>query len=647
MLDRLFKITVFVVGILAGSMVLVAAAQVDGDSTVVKTDEDGLMYIVYDSSGSMWGELEDKSRKYEAGRSALSALLDTDLGGREIAFRAYGHREKADCRDSELIVPFSTQGAAKPKIKDAVANIRPTGKTPISYSLREALKDFDGRAGDILLISDGIETCDIDPCELMREWQASNVNIRVHVVGVGLTEFEREAMACIAKTSGGKYFDADSAEGFVEALTEASVAIEKPAASEELETGDASPMEPAARYALIIKGVDETGRVFRLTGKYSKDGEDLGVITSTGRHGVDGVGDYEVEVGALLQDGTAYKPVKMPVSVKEPGDTVVEVLVTRPAVVSAKFVENGEGHPGSFVKAYQNGVEVFGFRSFDEALARPGEYEFRAEPNNDNKLSLTEPLVEGEHTELVFDLTTTIGFYIEFVLPDGEIFRRGSELWRDGERVYKVFGSRNPTTIIPGVYELRADDQNLPLTPVEIDLTEDGKTYQVPIKAGWIKIHYNPSEFDYVGNKPPTNAFLESLDRGNSKYSRVDVPIPVKPGRYQVNPRTEKGFMDPIEVTVANNETVDVAFTPKPVGELVVNFMPSDKWTREPDRSSVYALDGQRIIKGYMVPGRALKFAPGRYRVVGGGTGGSDAVEQEVVVTAHVTTTVTLKHKDD
>ena len=125
----------------------IAQTQPAGDSsTVVKTGADGRIYVVYDSSGSMWGELADKSRKYEAGRTALSTFLETDLGGREVAFRAYGHREKADCRDSELIVPFSPLDVAKPKINDAVANIRPMGKTPINYSLREASKDFDGHA---------------------------------------------------------------------------------------------------------------------------------------------------------------------------------------------------------------------------------------------------------------------------------------------------------------------------------------------------------------------------------------------------------------------------------------------------------------------------------------------------------------------
>ena len=264
--------------------------------------------------------------------------------------------EKADCRDSELIVPFSPLDVAKPKINDAVANIRPYGKNAINYSLREALKDFDGQAGDILLISDGIETCDVDPCELMREWQSSNVNIRVHVVGVGLTDVESEAMACIADTSGGKYFDADSAEGFTEALTEAGEAIEEP-------VGKPDPIEPAAKYALVLKGVDENGRTYRMSGSYTNGGEDTGAISSIGRHHIDGPGDYVVEAGPLLQDGTTYKPVKTSVTVSEPGDTVVEMLVTRPAIVSATFKENGEDHPGSYVTAYQNGKEAFGFRA--------------------------------------------------------------------------------------------------------------------------------------------------------------------------------------------------------------------------------------------------------------------------------------------
>lgn len=223
----------------------------------------GRVLIVYDSSNSMWGELSDKSRKYEAGRNALSTFLNTEFGARQIGFRAYGHRRKTDCRDSELVTPFSDAATAKASIEKAVTSILPTGKTPITYSLREGRKDFDSRAGDILLISDGIETCDIDPCTLMQEWQNSNVNIRVLVVGVGLTEIERSAMACIADVSGGKYFDADSADGFTEALNAASEAIDEPA-------GEPNPVDQGRGYALRIAAADDQGRSFIVIGQLLK-----------------------------------------------------------------------------------------------------------------------------------------------------------------------------------------------------------------------------------------------------------------------------------------------------------------------------------------------------------------------------------------
>ena len=88
-----------------GALVIGTTAHAEKPSG--ETNETERLLIAYDSSNSMWGELEDKSRKYEAGRTALSAFLETDLSDREIGFRAYGHRDKTDCRDSELIVPFA------------------------------------------------------------------------------------------------------------------------------------------------------------------------------------------------------------------------------------------------------------------------------------------------------------------------------------------------------------------------------------------------------------------------------------------------------------------------------------------------------------------------------------------------------------
>ena len=623
---------------LAGGLILSQALGQSGEDLVADPSAgDRQMLVIYDSSNSMWGELADSSRKYEAGRSALSNFLETETGSRRVGFRAYGHRQKSDCSDSELMVPFSRLDAARPQIRAAVDSIRPTGKTPITLSLRESLGDFDGQPGDILLISDGIETCDIDPCELMREWQAADINLRVHVVGVGLTDVERIAMSCIADTSGGQYFNADSADDLAVALGNAGEAID------EVQNGGGTPALEEQHFAFRIVATDDQSRTYIAKGKLFRNGAELGEVGSHQRNILEGPGDYMIEVGPLLSDGTVYKPVETSFTLEGSGEITVEVPVTRPAIVTARFTENGQEHRGSFVTAHQAEQEIFGFRAFDEVLARPGSYEFLAEPNADNKLSLNEVLVEGKHTELVFDLTRTIQFYVRYVLPNGETFRRGSELWRDGKKVYRVF-SGNPTTVQPGVYELRADDQNLPLTPVDIEIKTDGETIEVPIDAGWVTIGYAPSDFDYVGE--PDRAWLESLDRGNRKYARINTPVAVKPGRYRANPHTARGFFEPIDIDVSTNETVAAIFEPQPLGEIIVNYAPSDNWPKEPDRASVSALEEQTILSGYMSPGVAKKFLPGRYRVTGGGSSG-DAVSQDVVVTEHETVTVTLVHKLD
>jgi len=592
------------------------------------------VYIIYDSSNSMWGALDDGERKYEAADAALATFLETDFGDRNIALRIYGKNTANDCADTELAVPFAPASDAKAAITTAMRGVRPKGRTPIDRSLRAALADIGERKSDIILITDGIESCAADPCALMEEWRDKDVGIRVHVVGLGLDEMGKRAMTCVAETSGAKYYDAQSTDGLAEALSDAgdAVLVETEPSPE--------PIKQAQGFALRINATDEAGRSFIVKGALLKDGASVQEVFSNFRNPVEAAGEYEIEVGVVLRDGTLYKPVRAPAVISEPGVTTVDIRVTRPAILSARFVEDGEEVRGSNVTASQHGAEAFKFRAFDEVLARPGDYDFNAKPNADNDLTLAETLVEGEHTVLVFDVTKTIAFYVRFKLPNGETFKRGSELWRDGERVYKVFGSNNATTVRPGVYELRSEDQNLPLTPVEIEIKTDGETIEVPVDAGWVAISYAPSEFDYIGK--PNRAWIESLERGGKKYARLDTPIPVKPGRYRANPQTSKGFFDPVDIEVATNETAEAVFTPKPLGEIIVNYAPSDNYQKQPDRASVNPLDGQEFLNGFMRPGIAKKFLPGRYNVKPSSAAGEIA-PQEVTVIAGETTIVTLR----
>lgn len=89
----------------------------------------------------------------------------------------YGHRDKTSCQDVELLLPLGE--VSEQSVAAALANVTPTGKTPIAYSLGQAPDAFKGQpetAGcSIALISDGIETCDGDPCDVAARLAGSGI----------------------------------------------------------------------------------------------------------------------------------------------------------------------------------------------------------------------------------------------------------------------------------------------------------------------------------------------------------------------------------------------------------------------------------------------------------------------------------------
>ena len=618
--------------------------------THASAQERDSLYIIYDSSNSMWGELSDGSRKYEAGRSALANFLASRIPGRDLAFRAYGHNRRGDCRDSSLVVPFTSWTGASGAINDFANRIKPRGKTPINYSLREALKDFGERKGDILLISDGIESCDADPCALMQQWQNRGINLKVHVVGFGLKDYESQALACIASISGGSYFDANSAGGLVEALTEIRQVAAAPAPPVVKNTTGPVPPRVAPqvapqqapqveRYALRVVAVDERGRSFIAAGKLYKDNAEIGNAFTHRRMALDGPGRYRVEIGVVLADRSIYKPAGVDFEVKNGGETVVEVQVARPAIVTAEFTENEDPHRGSVVSAVQGGRTVFSLRPFDEVLARPGVYQFRTAPNKDNELSLTETLVEGEETVLNFDLAKTVRAFFTFRLGNGDLLKRNSALYSGGQRRYLVHANTG-VQARPGAYELHSDDPRAPLTPAQVVIPDrDGEVIEVPLAVGYLKVRYEAGA-DY--KTKPDRARIKSLDRRSEVNIRIDTSVPVAPGAYEINGWSGAGEFAPQRVDVSEGETVQVMLRPGAMGQVLVIYPPSDNYLTPPNRAHLKALDGQKSLNARA--GKPKKVATGRYQVEGWVTAGYFAPVQ-INVVAGQTTEVVLEPK--
>lgn len=175
-------------------------------TTLVKAQEPpqktNILFIV-DYSGSMqamWGD----DKKFNIAKKVLFNLADSIQHTNpniEIGVRVFGHqsyRTKNDCKDSKLEVPFAPNNAEN--IKAVFDKIVAQGNTPIAYSLIEATKDFptDSKAiNSIILITDGLENCEGNPCDAVVELKKKRVTINPYIIGLDIESNLIQDFECI------------------------------------------------------------------------------------------------------------------------------------------------------------------------------------------------------------------------------------------------------------------------------------------------------------------------------------------------------------------------------------------------------------------------------------------------------------------
>jgi Mg-chelatase subunit ChlD len=224
------RTTVMVVGLLAslGSAGVtmqphLALAQAEAETEVN-------VELVMDSSGSMGAETDTGEPRIDAAKRVLNQVIDAiplDRPELNVGFRVFGHLgdntesgRAESCQSSELTVPVD--GVNPEALREQVANYTPVGWTPIGLSLERAAADFpaasDTVTNAIILVTDGLETCDADPCATATVLKQSDAAITVYVVGLGLDAEELRITSCIAENSGGRIVGAQNADELSAAL---------------------------------------------------------------------------------------------------------------------------------------------------------------------------------------------------------------------------------------------------------------------------------------------------------------------------------------------------------------------------------------------------------------------------------------------
>ena len=525
--------------------------------TFLQAQETPPLYIIFDGSNSMWGELPDKSRKIGVAKEVFSNLNPSIFANREVALRLYGHRQAGKCDDIELAVPLQPADQAVNLMAERVNGVTPRGKTPITRSLTAALNDLGGGPGDILLISDGIETCDADPCELVQSWQENGTRIRVHVVGLGLTDDARGAMQCIAEASGTDYLDAENAEELSEAIVNTASNTPPP-------EGEPDPQPQSIRRDFNLRGLDANGNFVPVKGNLTAADGSVTEVQSNFRFVIE-PGSYTLVAGVPTVNGELYETRSKQIEVMAEGRTTATIEVPRPPQITMQFIEEGEEVRGSGVTTYQHGEEQFLLRPHDEYFILPGTYDFSTQLNQDNILEITETIEAGNDKVLVFEAVKTVR--VRFIVrPEGheEVVRVHQELLQNAEVKYWLHHG-NGGSIRPGVYTLRNADPHalLPYVISDIEITgeEDEQLHELTIPVGTAQISY------LFTGEPPSNdmrCWISRLDgEGNtiaqSRALQCDGrPLQMVAGQYQVDVWSRLGNFETTRFTVMTSETAIV-----------------------------------------------------------------------------------------
>lgn len=182
---------------------------------VVKTR----ILFVLDASGSMtntWGN----GNRFRASKSIISGLVDSlqKTPHLEMGLRVFGSMSPLnanDCKDTKLEAPIRANNAAT--IKTKLAGLKANGITPIAYALEQCANDFvysgEGYRNIVILITDGIESCNGNACEISKKLQAKGIFLQPFIIGLGLTKEAALTFECV-----GRYDDAQDEIGFRKSL---------------------------------------------------------------------------------------------------------------------------------------------------------------------------------------------------------------------------------------------------------------------------------------------------------------------------------------------------------------------------------------------------------------------------------------------
>ena len=555
--------------------------------------------LVLDASGSMWGQI-DGINKITIARDVVGDIVSDFPADQNLGFVTYGHRERGQCADIETLVEPAPGTAAE--IAGIVEGLNPRGMTPMTDAVvtaAQALRHTE-QAATVILVSDGIETCNPDPCAAARALEEAGVDFTAHVIGFDVRG-EADAllqMQCIAEETGGRFLTADNAQELNQALREVTAA---PASGSFTftanlggeEIGDetiwerpAAPLELPLLSGEVIWEISDTSFNMVQTGTANPFITDLPF------------GDYIVTVHSTAQDDFSQTEASLaldsarnvhaifpPITSQQP---TAQVFGPAQTLVGSAFTVSWEGEglaPRDYVTIVPADAEDGAYADYDRlenrtegelrAPAEPGLYEVRLQLDAGDRVLARTP-VEVVDAEVTVSASAQVVVGSAFpVTWQGEglhprdyitIVPAGSAdgTYADYDRMQDRSEGELRAPAEPGLYEVRlqldAGDRVLARTPVEVmdgNVSLDGPDRAragAEITLSWTgAIHPR----DYIAIVPGGTP-----DGEQSGYRRIQdedqatFTAPAEPGAYEIRYHLDRGdrvmARRPLEVLAAD-----------------------------------------------------------------------------------------------
>ncbi|MEI8232163.1 MAG: VWA domain-containing protein [bacterium] len=179
-----------------------------GESALDTTKVAHNVLIILDASGSM-----QTGGRMDIAKQAIKNYIARASSNTNIGLMIYGFKgsnstadKPVSCASAEVLSPI---GQVSPTTIDGLlATVKPVGWTPMGYALQQATQAFAGKEGqknEVILLSDGEETCATNPTGQAGTLQNSAVKVVINVIGFAVDQSAQVQLNQISTSGGGTF----------------------------------------------------------------------------------------------------------------------------------------------------------------------------------------------------------------------------------------------------------------------------------------------------------------------------------------------------------------------------------------------------------------------------------------------------------